>query len=42
MTAAGLVPLQPSYIGAYSPTLGQHTLSPIAICRAMALWWLYG
>lgn len=40
VTAAGLVALNPSYVGAYSSTLGQLTLALIAICWGTALWWV--
>ena len=39
-TAAGLVVLNPSYVGVYSSAAGQIALSLIAICWGMALWWL--
>jgi len=40
VTAAGLVVLNPDYVDVYSSALGQVTLSLIAICWGMALWWL--
>jgi len=40
VTAAGLVVLNPSYVGVYSSSLGQLTLALIATCWGMALWWL--
>jgi Flp pilus assembly protein TadB len=39
-TAVGLVALNPDYVDVYSTALGQVTLSLIAICWGMALWWL--
>lgn len=40
VTAVGLVALNPDYVDVYSTALGQVTLSLIAICWGMALWWL--
>lgn len=40
LTAVGLVVLNPDYVDVYSTALGQVTLSLIAICWGMALWWL--
>ena len=40
VTASGLVILNPGYVHVYSSALGQITLSLIAICWGMALWWL--
>lgn len=40
LTAAGLVALNPGYVEVYSSALGQVTLSLIAICWGLALWWL--
>ena len=40
VTAAGLVALNPGYVGVYSTTVGQITLGLIAICWGTALWWL--
>lgn len=40
LTALGLVALNRDYVDVYSTALGQATLSLIAMCWGMALWWL--
>jgi hypothetical protein len=40
VTAAGLVVLNPGYVGVYSTAVGQITLALISICWGGALWWL--